>query len=158
MDQEQRDASDVKGQGHRPSAGHGGAAPVPGAHHGREGALRRAGVRRACRRRRAGSADPERARLLEQARLAAEHAEEHIRTHGGDPASVADAIWASADLFAATAGVNLASALARRGSPVRAATRRGQSHPATIALAQVMSRCAHPIIAFASVSVVEIIP
>ena len=50
-----------------------------------------------------GAAD--RARLLEQARLSAQHAAEHIRTHGGDPAAVADATWASADLFAAAARV-----------------------------------------------------
>ncbi len=47
----------------------------------------------------------DRARLLEQARLATEQAAEHIRTHGGDPAAVADATWASADLFAAVARV-----------------------------------------------------
>ncbi len=47
----------------------------------------------------------DRAHLLEQARLTAEHAAEHIRTHGGDPAAVADATWASADLFAAAARV-----------------------------------------------------
>jgi hypothetical protein len=47
----------------------------------------------------------DRARLLAQAQLAAEHAAEHIRTHGGDPAAVADATWASADLFAAVARV-----------------------------------------------------
>ena len=47
----------------------------------------------------------DRARLLEQARLSAQHAAEHIRTHGGDPAAVADATWASADLFAAAARV-----------------------------------------------------
>jgi hypothetical protein len=34
-----------------------------------------------------------------------QHAAEHIRTHGGDPAAVADATWASADLFAAAARV-----------------------------------------------------
>jgi hypothetical protein len=47
----------------------------------------------------------ERARLLAQAQLAAEQAAEYIRTHGGDPAAVADATWASADLFAAVARV-----------------------------------------------------
>lgn len=47
----------------------------------------------------------ERARLLAHAQLAAEHAAEHIRAHGGDPAAVADATWASADLFAAAARV-----------------------------------------------------
>jgi hypothetical protein len=47
----------------------------------------------------------ERARVLAQAQLAAEHANEHIRKHGGDPAAVADATWASADLFAAVARV-----------------------------------------------------
>jgi hypothetical protein len=47
----------------------------------------------------------DRARLLEQARLTAQHAAEHIRTHGSDPAAVADATWASADLFAAAARV-----------------------------------------------------
>jgi hypothetical protein len=47
----------------------------------------------------------DRAHLLEQARLTAEHAAEHIRAHGGDPAAVADATWASADLFAAAARV-----------------------------------------------------
>jgi hypothetical protein len=47
----------------------------------------------------------DRTRLLEQARLATEQAAEHIRTHGGDPAVVADATWASADLFAAVARV-----------------------------------------------------
>ncbi len=47
----------------------------------------------------------ERARLLAHAQLAAEQAAEHIRAHGGDPAAVADAAWASADLFAAAARV-----------------------------------------------------
>jgi hypothetical protein len=47
----------------------------------------------------------DRAWLLEQARLATEQAAEHIRTHGGDPATVDDATWASADLFAAVARV-----------------------------------------------------
>ena len=47
----------------------------------------------------------ERARLLAHAQLAAEHATEHIRSHGDDPAAVADATWASADLFAAAARV-----------------------------------------------------
>jgi hypothetical protein len=47
----------------------------------------------------------DRARLLEQAQLAAEQAAEHIRAHGVDPAAVADATWASADLFAAVARV-----------------------------------------------------
>ena len=48
----------------------------------------------------------DRAQLLEQARLSAQHATEHIRAHGGDPAAVADATWASADLFAAAARVH----------------------------------------------------
>jgi len=47
----------------------------------------------------------ERVRLLAHAQLAAEHAAEHIRAHGDDPAAVADATWASADLFAAAARV-----------------------------------------------------
>jgi hypothetical protein len=47
----------------------------------------------------------ERARLLTRAQLAAGQAAEHIRTHGGDPAAVADATWASADMFAAVARV-----------------------------------------------------
>jgi len=47
----------------------------------------------------------DRARLLEQAQLTAEHATEHIRAHGGNPAAVADATWASADLVAAVARV-----------------------------------------------------
>jgi len=47
----------------------------------------------------------ERARRLGHAQLAAEHAAEHIRTHAGDPAAVADVTWASGDLFAAAARV-----------------------------------------------------
>jgi hypothetical protein len=47
----------------------------------------------------------DRGRLLAQAQRAAEQAAEHIRRHGGDPAAVADATWASADLFAAVARV-----------------------------------------------------
>jgi hypothetical protein len=48
----------------------------------------------------------DRAQLLEQARLSAQHTTEHIRAHGGDPATVADATWASADLLAAAARVH----------------------------------------------------